>query len=158
MRKIAAALAMTVILLSAFARTAETAAVRDQILSRAAYFESSACQILKVEFNLPIRYVSHYPFESGTELRIELDLLVTNVEDAQFERRREALEPPRESDELLAAIVYEGNTVPRPILTLTFRRQVSFKVAQGDDFRSVVVAVPRPSGSGVCAPVFPDSE
>jgi hypothetical protein len=122
------------------------------------HFETSACQILKIEFNFPTRYVSHYPYDRGTELRIELDALSIGSDDAQFERRREALNPPDEIDDVVAAITYEGNTVPRPILTLTFRQSVAFKVAQGDDFRSLIVAIARPQGSGVCEPVFPATE
>ena len=137
---------------------ANAAAVRDQILSRANYFESSACAVLEIEFNLPARYVAHYPFAHGSELRIELDAFASTADEAGFERKREALEPPKESRDLIAQIVYEGNTVPRPVLTVTFRRDVPFKLAQGSDFRSVIVAVPRPGGSGVCEPVFPDTE
>lgn len=133
-------------------------AVRDQILSRALYFKTSACHVLKIEFNLPTRYVSHYPYDSGNELRIELDTLSSSPGDAAFEGRRESLHPPNESDEVLASITYEGNTVPRPVLTLAFRQVVAFKVAQGEDFRSVIVAIARPHGSGVCEPVFPATE
>jgi hypothetical protein len=113
---------------------------------------------VKIGFNFPTRYVAHYPFDHGTELRIEVDTLASGRDGAQFERKRESLEPPREFADLLAAITYEGNVVPRPILTLAFRQSVAFKVAQGDDFRSLIVAVARPQGSGVCEAVFPATE
>lgn len=151
-------LAHTIAILIIVAFEANAAAVRDQILSRADYFESSACAMLEVEFNLPARYVAHYPFAHGSELRIELDAFAATADDAKFERRREALEPPEESRDLISQIVYEGNTVPRPVLTIAFRRDVPFKLAQGPDFRSVVIAIPRPGGSGVCEPAFPDTE
>lgn len=139
-------------------QSTQAAVVRDQVLSHVDYFETSACQIVKIGFNSPTRYVAHYPFDHGTELRIEVDTLASGRDGAQFERKRESLEPPREFGELLAAITYEGNVVPRPILTLAFRQSVSFKVAQGDDFRSLIVAVARPQGSGTCEPVFPTTE
>lgn len=147
--------------LTAFAlalQSPHAATVRDQVLSRADYFETSACQIVRIGFNFPTRYVAHYPFDRGTELRIEVDALSSGRDGTQFERKRESLEPPREFGDLLAAITYEGNVVPRPILTLAFRKTVSFKVAQGEDFRSLIVAVARPEGSGVCEPVFPATE
>lgn len=152
---------LTTAALTAFALAllpTHAASVRDQVLSRADYFATSACQIVKIVFNFPTRYVAHYPFDHGTELRIEVDALASGRDGTQFDRKREALEPPREFGELLAAITYEGNVVPRPILTLAFRQSVTFKVAQGDDFRSLIVAVARPQGSGVCEPVFPATE
>jgi hypothetical protein len=130
-------------------------AVRDQFLSRALYFETSGCQVIKVEFNAPMRYVSHYPYERGVELRIELAALSVPSGD---ERRREALKPPSESEGVLVSIVYEGNAVPKPLLTFTFRRAVTFKVAQGEDFRSLIIAIAKPEGSGVCNPDFPATE
>jgi hypothetical protein len=139
-------------------QSTHAASVRDQVLSRADYFATSACQIVKIGFNFPTRYVAHYPFDHGTELRIEVDTLTSGRDGTQFDRKREALEPPREFGGLLAAITYEGNVVPRPILTLTFRQSVAFKVAQGGDFRSLIVAVARPQGSGVCEPEFPTTE
>jgi hypothetical protein len=156
MRTATAVLVLGLFLLATF--ESEAAPVRDQILSRARYFESSSCGLLQIEFNLPIRYVSHYPYEEGTELRIELDAVAISPDDAKFERRREALLPPEESGDLLSTIIYEGNAVPRPLLTLTFRKSVRFKVAQGEDFRSIIVAIPRPNGSGVCDPIFPEGE
>jgi hypothetical protein len=140
------------------ATTADAATVRDQILSRALYFETSACRVLKVEFNAPTRYVSHYPFDHGTELRVELDALSISSDDARVERRREALDPPKGSDDVVASIVYEGGTIPRPRLAITFRQSVAFKLAQGGDFRSLIVAIAQPQGSGVCDPVFPETE
>jgi hypothetical protein len=147
-----------ILLAVGLAQLGHAASVRDQILSGVSYFESSACRLLQVEFNLPVRYVSHYPFEQGTELRIELDAVTMNSDDTKFERKREALKPPEESRDLLSTIIYEGNAVPRPLLTLTFRKSVRFRVGQGEDFRSVVVAIPHPGGSGVCEPIFPESE
>ena len=39
--------------------------VRDEILSDAQFFDSSACQILNIDFNFPTRVVAHYPFSKG---------------------------------------------------------------------------------------------
>lgn len=129
--------------------------VRDQILSDAVFFSTSGCQILKVDFNFPTRQVAHYPFARGQELRIELEALSIGAEGAVESHRRESLNPPRESQDLISGIAYEGNAVPRPFLRITLRRIAEFKVSQGSDFRSVVVAFPQPQGSGTCEPVFP---
>jgi hypothetical protein len=132
--------------------------VRDEILSGAQFFDSSACQILNIDFNFPTRVVAHYPFSKGNELRIELAGLTSSGDARGDAHRRESLDPPKESGDVVSGITYEGSAVPRPYLRLTFRRQVDFKVGQGKDFRSVVVAIKQPQGSGVCDPVYPAND
>ena len=132
--------------------------VRDEILSGAQFFDSSACQILNIDFNFPTRVVAHYPFSKGNELRIELASLTSSGDGRVDAHRREALDPPKESGDVVSGITYEGSAVPRPYLRLTFRRPVDFKVGQGKDFRSVVVAIKQPQGSGVCEPVYPAND
>jgi hypothetical protein len=143
------------IVLGAIAPAARAAPVRDEILSQVSHFGTSACHVLKIEFNVPTRYISHYPLERGTELRIDVRALLISRDPARFARRREALAPPKQSRTVLAAIEYDGSTLPGPTLNLAFRESVAFRVAQGDDFRSVIVAIARPRGSGVCEPIFP---
>jgi hypothetical protein len=132
--------------------------VRDEILSDAQFFDSSACQILNIDFNFPTRVVAHYPFSKGNELRIELAALTGSGDARANSHRREALDPPKDSGDIVSGITYEGSAVPRPYLRLTFRHAVDFKVGQGKDFRSVVVAFRQPQGSGVCEPVYPAND
>lgn len=132
--------------------------VRDQILSGAQFFDSSGCQILSIDFNFPTRVVAHYPYDKGDELRIELATLSISGDANVDSHRREALNPPKDSEDVLSGITYEGSAVPRPYLRLTFRHSVVFKVGQGKDFRSVVVAIRQPQGSGVCEPVYPSND
>ena len=130
--------------------------VRDQILSDAEMFNTSGCRILRVGFNYPTRQVAHFPFERGDELRVELEPLSVDAEGAVESKRRESLNPPRDSEDLISGIAYEGNAVPRPYLRITLRQVSAFKVSQGADFRSVVVSFPQPQGSGSCDPIFPE--
>lgn len=130
--------------------------IRDQVLSDVEFFDSSACQFLNVKFNFPTRVVAHYPFARGAELRIELDTLSISRDASVDVHRRESLNPPQESEDVLSGITYEGNAVPKPYLRLTFRHIVDFKVGQGKDFRSVVVAIRQAQGSGICESVYPD--
>ena len=137
---------------------ARAEAVTDQILSRADYFETSACAIVKVELNFPARYVRHFPFDHGRELRVELVPVRVDEDERKFLFRRESLRPPEESMTMISSILYEGSAVPRPTLTFAFRRDLSFKVGQGGDFRSLVVSIAKPDSSGACEPVFPETE
>lgn len=132
--------------------------IRDQVLSDVEFFDSSACQLVNVKFNFPTRVVAHYPYAHGAELRIELDTLSVSGDGRVDVHRRESLNPPKESEDVLSGITYEGNAVPRPYLRLTFRHAVDFKVGQGKDFRSVVVAIRQAQGSGTCEPVYPEMQ
>jgi hypothetical protein len=138
--------------------SARAEAVTDQILSRADYFESSACAIVKVELNFPARYVRHFPFDHGQELRIEIVPVRVDEDERKFLFRRESLRPPEDARSMITSILYEGSAVPRPTLTFVFRRDLSFKVGQGGDFRSLVVAIAKPDSSGTCEPEFPETE
>ncbi|MBE9529300.1 MAG: hypothetical protein IME99_08695 [Proteobacteria bacterium] len=99
------------------------------------------CSIITVTFNFPVQYKRHFPYASGEDLRVQLDAIVTGAEEAEALYTREAvLLPPGDIGELLD-VSYEGNIDGGPYLTLFFRRAVKFSVAQGKDFRSLVVKV-----------------
>jgi len=49
-------------------------------------------------------------------------------------------------------VAYEGDVADGPYLTLLFRNPVAFKVAEGRDFRSIIIASPGPEASESCKP------
>jgi hypothetical protein len=66
--------------------------------------------------------------------------------------RRESFSPPNDFAKLIE-VVYEGDIIGGPFLTLLFRYPVDYKVQQGADFRSLIVAVPGPEAAGPCLPI-----
>lgn len=129
--------------------------VRDRILASAHLFEDAGCAVVRVNLNLPIRYLSHFPPAYGDELRIRLRPIVVSSEDRALLLRRESVRAPESDRAAIAKIVYEGDDISGPVLTFIFRHPVAFKVGQGSDFRSLVVAISGETPSDTCLPVFP---
>ena len=115
--------------------------------------EGNDCTYIQIEFNFPVQYINHFPPKAGEELRIQVNPIVTNVQERAALLLREALGPPRDADVGLLSIIYDGDLSSGPVLTLQFRRPLSYSVGQGRDFRSVLVGIPGPDRTTPCLPL-----
>lgn len=123
---------------------------RHLIIDEVTVSERPDCSVVKVSFNFPVRYVKHFPYSTGDDLRIQLEPITRNVADREALFARETVLPPPNEIVGLSEVVYEGDIEGGPFLTLFFTRPVNFKVEQGTDFRSVVVTVAGPESKGLC--------
>ena len=135
------------------AQAALSQPVRDRVLSEVRIVDGDECALVTISFNFPIRYVRHFPETAGDELRIHLEPIAVNPRDANALFKREAIKPPPSEIAPLVEVTYEGDITGGPYLTLSFNHPVQFKVGQGSDFRSLVVAVPLPETSLPCEPL-----
>lgn len=101
--------------------------------------EESEYTILQVGFALPMRYVRHFPYPWGEELRIQLAALSTGPADNELIFNREAVHDLRADAVPILEIVYEGHIIGGPYLTIRFDRPMEYLVGQGADFRSLVI-------------------
>jgi hypothetical protein len=101
--------------------------------------------IVRVNLAIPVRYMSHFPAESGKELRIRLQPVSISPGDRDALYARETLVPGHQAQLFLNEVIYEGDMEGGPYLTLLFDRSVYFKVEQGRDSRSIVVRVTLPT-------------
>jgi hypothetical protein len=122
----------------------------DRVLSGADVREQVGCTFIRVEFNFPVQYISHFPPAAGDELRIQINPIVVNPSDREALLLREAVSPPGDADLGILAIVYDGELSSGPVLTMIFRRPLSYDVGQGRDFRSIVIGVPGPDRAEPC--------
>ncbi len=129
--------------------------VRDRILAGVHLFEDAGCAVVRVRLNLPVRYLSHFPPSYGDELRIKLRPIIISSEDLAVLFKRESVRAPANDRAAIAKIVYEGDDISGPVLTLFFRHSVAFKVGQGSDFRSLTIAISGEEPSETCLPIFP---
>ncbi|MFQ5480512.1 MAG: hypothetical protein ACE5DW_04475 [Thermodesulfobacteriota bacterium] len=124
---------------------------RFQILDEVELIEDNGCRFIEVGFNIPMRYIKHFPYQSGEDLRIKLETLNIHPTDrsAQFQREY----PGSLSNELseLADVVFEGEVEGGPFLAIFFHNTQNFKVAQGNNFRSLVIALSE-EGEPPCEP------
>lgn len=130
---------LSVLLLTVVCAFAQPAGRR--IISDVVVNENADTTELRIEFTFPVRYVSHYPEESGATLEIKLDDVVISSVDAGFLYERESVRLPKTSKIPLLDISYEGDLPGGPYLTIRFRSPVTYKVSQGGDFRSLLVTV-----------------
>ncbi len=111
------------------------------------------CTYIQIEFNFPVQYINHFPPKAGDELRIQINPIIVNPQDRSALLLREALSPPEDGDLGLLSLIYDGELSSGPVLTLQFRRPLSYSVGQGHDFRSVLVSIPGPDRTTPCLPL-----
>lgn len=124
--------------------------IRDKILTYLSVGGNIECTVIRVGFSFPVRYVRHFPPEVGDELRIQLKPIAIGRVEQEGLFRRESLRPPEAEGAVLVEATYEGDIVGGPFLTLNFRNSVSYKVAQGSDYRSLIVSVIAPGAEAAC--------
>lgn len=124
-----------------FAHLVESEPVRKKILDTLDVVEGEGVTTLRISLTTRVRYVRHFPYESGQELRIKITPFGISRDNADALFERETLVPFDHDDLPLNEVVYEGDIEGGPYLTLIFSRCVDFWVEQGGDSRSIVVYV-----------------
>ena len=125
------------VLVAAFALQAQPTGGR--ILSDITVMGSATCKSAKIIFSVPVRYINHFPLSEGDELRIQFKPLATAPIDRQDLLQREAFSPVDDAS-LLSNVIYEGDMLGGPYLTLQFTTKSRYTVTQGSDFRSIRVS------------------
>jgi hypothetical protein len=138
-------------------RSASAQPVVDQALSDAQVAVEKGCTILKVTFNIRIRYASHFPLDRGDELRITVNPIDRNQAAALLALRREAATVPDGKRNGIKAIDLETQNPSGPVLRILFDRPVAYQVAPNSDTQSIVVAIAGVKPSAKCKPIFPAS-
>jgi hypothetical protein len=155
-RPFVAQLAPTLLVCSCFTESAPSRAepVTNRVLSGYQLDTVRGCVLFKFNFNFRIRYVSHFPLKSGTELRIMLRPIDPQRFDLESVTPREALRPPRDRATGVKSILYQGAVAEGPTLSIVFDRMVNFDVGGGAEFQSLVVAIGDPRGGKACRAEF----
>jgi len=132
---------LLVLAVTLIAQLVESQPVRKKILDTLDVIEGEAVTTLRISLTTRVRYVRHFPYESGQELRIKITPFDISHDNATALFERETLVPFDQEDLPLNEVVYEGDIEGGPYLTLFFSRCVDFWVEQGSDSRSIVVYV-----------------
>jgi hypothetical protein len=138
-------------------RPASAQPVVDRALATAQVAIQGACAILKINFNIRIRYASHFPLDRGEELRITVNPVDRNraADLALLASGREAVTVPDGTLAGIKAIDFDTQNPTGPELRVHFDRALDYQVAAGRDAQSIVVAIARAKGPTVCQPIFP---
>jgi len=114
---------------------------RDKIIDSALIDIVDGHVILEVELSFAFRYQSHFPQETGDELRIRITPVRVPTSDLDAVFRREGLVPPDADIAVIDEVIYEGDTGGGPYLTVRFTRPVRYEVIQGSDYRSLSIVI-----------------
>lgn len=145
--------ALGILSLTALCGVVSAQPTTDRVLRDARLLVGNDCEYIQVEFNFPVQYINHFPPNAGDELRIQINPIIVSPQDRAALLLREALSPPENGDLGLLSIIYDGELSSGPVLTLQFRRPLSYSVGQGHDFRSVLVGIPGPDRTTPCLPL-----
>ena len=129
----------------------------DRILSGAQITEKAGCAVLRIDFNIRIRYLSHFPIDRGDQLSIKFAAIDQAQANAALLTNREAIPAPGNKIAAIRSIEFDATSTQSPELLITFKHPVAFKVAAGADFQSLVIAIAAP-GAKPCAAVAASGE
>lgn len=143
-------LALAVIMI---ARLADSEPLRKKILDDLDIQEEEETTTVHISLTSRVRYIRHFPYESGEELRIRIQLFDVDSDNREARFGRETLVPYDSEGLPLEEVVYEGDIESGPNLTLFFSRPVDFEVQQGTDSRSIVVHIKKPAPESFASPL-----
>jgi hypothetical protein len=115
--------------------------VTGRVLSHYQIMSKNGCMILKINLNIRVRLVSYFPMGRGNQLNIVLRPIDPEIAAAEAITPRESLRPPENGATAIQAIMYEERGAQGPELSLQFRKPVTFDVALGQDFQSLLIAL-----------------
>ena len=114
--------------------------VRKKLLDQLDVQSGEEITTIRISLTSRVRYIRHFPYDSGEELRIKITLFDVSRDNREAFFSRETLVPFDDDDLPLDEVVYEGDIEGGPYLTLFFSSRVDFEVQQGTDSRSIVVS------------------
>jgi len=114
---------------------------RDRIIESALINVDDGYVLLEVRLTYPFRYLSHFPQETGSELRIRIVPVRVPSSDVGAVFRNEGLVPPDADIAAVDQVLYEGDNPDGPYLTIRFTRPVRYQVIPGSDYRSMNIVI-----------------
>ncbi len=132
------------LLLILFALPLQAQPTRDRVLGDVVLSEHPEFVSLNVSFDFPVHYISHFPSESGRELRIQLQPIAIAAVDRDALLSRESYTPETPNLAGITEVLYEGDTFSGFYLTLYFKSKAQWQVEQGGDYRSLHVRILAP--------------
>ena len=123
--------------------------VSDRFLSRVTAQENGSCATVSIDFNVPIRYTSHFPDRGGRELRIGVQPLNFNRGSLSTALATESLRPPVSAVAGIQRIQYDVSDPAGPTLVIQFDHDANWEVKADKTVTRLVVTVSSRDG---CAP------
>lgn len=119
----------------------EAQPVSGRILDGVNIAERSGKIEVSINFNFPVRYLSHFPDKAGREVRIQLQPISVGSDDQSALNKRESFTPAKFNRADISEIIYEGDSYSNLFMTVYFNSQTNFSVKQGSNYRSLLLLV-----------------
>jgi hypothetical protein len=125
--------------------------VIDQFVSNAELVTVKDCSLLRVNFNVRVRYAGHFPPDRGNQLRISLKLIDRDSVDDGRIFRREGVRVTNAATAGIQSVVLDLDQSGGPVLQIQFLGPVSYQVVQSGSFESIAVAIAKTGSAAACA-------
>ncbi|MFV2055216.1 MAG: hypothetical protein ACC707_02070 [Thiohalomonadales bacterium] len=112
-----------------------------ELISDVTYMTKGGVQGIKVDFTVPVHYVSHLPAKRGDTLTINLRFSRLEVPDVSQLPLLQSMIPPRTTAIPVTEVTYMTDK-DRPQLVIKFSRNVAFSVSQVMGITSLVIFLP----------------
>lgn len=124
--------------------------VTDRFLSHYQLATKNGCMILKINFNIRIRYISHFPVNRGDLLNVIVRPIDPRIAASESVTPRESMRPPANNAAALQSIAFEPRAPQGATLSLQFARPMAFNVTLGQDFQSLLIALTDGKSAKAC--------
>lgn len=114
-------------------------AAPSEVLSEIAYIKKGGIDAVRLDFAIPVRYISHAPSKRGSSLTIKISFDRSQALDTSQLPLMQSLFAPQGGP--LTEVIYE-TVGGEPQLRLVFEREVSFSVSQITGPTSLIVFLP----------------
>ncbi len=110
-----------------------------QVIEAVDIFTEDENVVIQVDFSIPVRYVNHFPANTGEILQIKFRL----VSLAQLDRKEiissESLRPELVKQISLVNITFEGGVPDGPYITFLFDKPIKYEVREDAQLKSLFV-------------------
>lgn len=97
--------------------------------------------VVQVKFNIPIRYVDHFPTRRGQVIQIKVrPVSLSNTQKNEY-LGSESILPGFLEQVPITDVAYEGDVAGGPLLTVRFREPVIFDVREESDFTGIDIVI-----------------
>jgi len=115
-----------------------------EVLHEISFIEKGGIDAIRIDFAIPVHYVSHFPAKRGNHLTVKIRFDRNEVSDVSDLPLMQSLYAPEDYEGPLVDVIYQTEN-GEPQLQFNFNRDVNFSVSQVMGITSLIVFLPESS-------------
>jgi hypothetical protein len=132
------------------ASSASAQPVTDNFISDARVSVFKECALLRVNFNVRMRYAGHFPLEEGDELRISLRIINRPFPNQLPGVRREGAEVEHRELAGVQAVTMDLDQTGGLVMRIQFKKVSAYTITQSNNFDGLGVLIEKPGAKKKC--------